>query len=146
MVNEVTGQSELALLGRCTANAIDRGRVVRRYIVRVLETQLGPERDRAAYPEIKPHQMLGVLGLASGSLALDVVDVLIADGQRAVVVIELVLDVVNDGPVRSETMRCQRIALRPIGSGEQRRAGNLTCIGANIRIGPIADARAQPIT
>src|ERR1700689_1294381 len=143
MPDEVTGQCELALLGGSTANAINRRRVVGRHIIGVLVTQLGPKGDRAAYPEVEPYQILGVLGLVSGTLALDVVDVLIAYGQRAVVVIEFMLDVVDDGVVRSETVRCQGIALRPVGASDQRRTGNFTRIGANICVGPIADARIQ---
>ena len=61
-------------------------------------------------------------------------------------VIEFVLDVVDDGVVRSETVRRQGIALRSVGPDDQRRAGDFARIGADIRVGAIADAGTQPIT
>ena len=61
-------------------------------------------------------------------------------------VIEFVLEVVDDGVVRREAVSRQGIALRPVGAGDERRAGNFTGIGADIRVRTIADARTQPIT
>ena len=115
MVDDVAGQGELGGFGRSTTHAADGWRVICRHIVGVLKTQLGTEGYRTSQPEIEPYQMLAVPGLAPSALPLEVVDELIADSQRAVVMIELVLDVVDDGIVWCETMGCQRIALRSIG-------------------------------
>jgi hypothetical protein len=59
-----------------------------------------------------------------------------------VMIVEFVLNVVQDGVVGRETMGCQRIALRPVGSDDQRRAGDFPGIGAYVGVGSIADARA----
>ena len=146
MVNQVTSQGELALLGRSTAHAIDRRRIISRHIIGMLETKLGPKRDRTTHPEVEPHQVLAIPCLVAGTLPLKVVNVLIADGQGTVVVIKFMLDLVDDRVVRSEAMGCQGIALGPVGPDDQGRARNSTRVGADVCVGPVADARIQPIT
>src|ERR1700674_1438626 len=111
-VNQVTSQGELALLGRSPAQAIDRGRIISRHITGMLETKLGPKRDRTTQPKVEPHQVLAIPCLVAGTLPLKVVNVLVADAQGTVVVIKFMLEVVDDRVVRSEAMCCQGVALR----------------------------------
>jgi hypothetical protein len=146
MVDKISSQSELAFLCRGTADAVNRRRIVCRHIVRVFIAQLRPKGNRTSQPEIKPNQVLGVASLIAGPLPFEIVDVLVADVQRAMVMVELVLNVIDDCLVRSEAMRRQGITLRSIGPGDEGRAGNLTGVGANIGIGAIADARTQQVT
>jgi hypothetical protein len=81
MVNEVTGQSELALLGWRTANPIHRRGIISWHIVGMLKTQLRPKGDRTAQPEIEPDQVLTISGLVPRALTLEIVDVLVANIQ-----------------------------------------------------------------
>ena len=81
MVDQIAGQGQLGRLGWSAADAIDRGRVIRRHTVGVFKAQLGPESDRTAQPEIKPYQVLAVAGFVAGALAPEVVEELVADVQ-----------------------------------------------------------------
>src|SRR5580704_531125 len=146
MPDEVAGHGELALLCRRTANSVDGRRIVCGNIIRVLVAQLGAEGDSTAKPEVQPRQVLAVPGLAPGALAFQVVDKLVANVQRTVVVVELVLNVIDDGVVGGEAMGCQGIALGPIRSRQQGRTGDCAGVRPNIRVRAIADAGSQSVT
>src|ERR1700722_3665221 len=140
MVDKISSQSELAFLCRSTADAVNRRRIVRRHIVRVFKAQLRPKGNCTSQPEIEPNQVLAITGLIASPLALEVVYILVADVQRAMVIVELVLNVIDDCVVWSKAMRRQGIALRSIGPGDQGRLGYFTGVGANIRVGSPACA------
>lgn len=89
--------------------------------------------------------MRSVPRLVSSTLALEVVDVLIANGQRTVLMIESMLKVVDDGIARGKAMSCEGTALRPVGSDDKRRTRNFARIGTDVRVRAIADTRTQSI-
>src|SRR3984893_2320512 len=90
--------------------------------------------------------MLCVSCLASRTLALQVIHELVADAERAVVMIELMLEVIDDSIRRCEAMGRKGIALRSIGARDEGRSRNFARILAQIRVRTIADTGTHQIT
>lgn len=128
MPDNVPGEGELTILGRRATHCRHRWGIVSWYIVRVLITEFGTERNRTPYPKVKPYKMLCVSCFASRALVLQVIHELIADAERAMVMIELMLKVIDDSVRRCEAMGCKRVTLRAVGARDQSRPGNFACI------------------
>ena len=63
--------------------------------------------------------MFGISRFGARALTLEVIHKLISDNQSAVMMVELMRDVVDDGVVRRETVLRRGIALCSIGSADK---------------------------
>jgi len=102
VVDTIAGEDSLTPL----RGSAEIGTVVSRNIVGMLATKLWAEGDGAAKPEVEAYQVFGISRFGARTLALEVIHELISDDQSAVMMVELMRDVVGDDVVRRKAVLC----------------------------------------